>query len=98
MPALSRREFGLSLAGAAALFAQTRPEDLAALTLTEASARIRAGSVTSAERVEACLARIKIYNPKLNAFITVLGEQALAHARQRDAEQKAGKALYGGIK
>ena len=91
MPALSRREFGLSLAGAAALFAQTRPEDLAALTLTEASARIRAGSVTSAELVEACLARIKIYNPKLNAFITVLGEQALAHARQRDAEQKAGK-------
>jgi hypothetical protein len=59
MPALSRREFGLSLAGAATLLAKT-PEDLAALTLTEASARIRSGSVTSVQLVEACLNRIKI--------------------------------------
>jgi aspartyl-tRNA(Asn)/glutamyl-tRNA(Gln) amidotransferase subunit A len=41
--------------------------------------------------VEACLKRIQIYNPKLNAFITVLAEQARAQARQLDSEQKAGK-------
>ncbi len=41
--------------------------------------------------MEACLKRIQIYNPKLNAFITVLAEQARAQARQLDSEQKAGK-------
>jgi aspartyl-tRNA(Asn)/glutamyl-tRNA(Gln) amidotransferase subunit A len=40
---------------------------------------------------EACLARIATYNPKLNAFITVLKPQALEQARLLDAEQKAGK-------
>jgi aspartyl-tRNA(Asn)/glutamyl-tRNA(Gln) amidotransferase subunit A len=87
---VSRREFGLSIAGAAALLAQS-PEDLAALTLSEASARIRAGSVTALQLVDACLSRIQIYNPKLNAFITVLAEQARAQARQLDIELKSGK-------
>ncbi len=90
MTSFSRREFGVALAGAAAVFAQV-PEDLSRLTLTEASARIRSGSVTPTLLVEACLARIQIYNPKLNAFITVLAEQARMQARQLDAEQKAGK-------
>jgi aspartyl-tRNA(Asn)/glutamyl-tRNA(Gln) amidotransferase subunit A len=88
--ALTRRDFGIALAGAAALLAQG-PEDLAALTLTEACSRIRSGTVTPTRLVEACLGRIQIYNPKLNAFITVLAEQARAQARQLDAEQKAGK-------
>jgi aspartyl-tRNA(Asn)/glutamyl-tRNA(Gln) amidotransferase subunit A len=94
MSALSRREFGLSLASAAAAFAQTpasATEDLSALTLTEASARIQSRAVTPTQLVEACLSRIQIYNPKLNAFITVLAERARAQARQLDAEQKAGK-------
>jgi aspartyl-tRNA(Asn)/glutamyl-tRNA(Gln) amidotransferase subunit A len=90
MCALSRREFGIALAGASALLAQS-PEDLSALTLTEAATRIRSGAVTPTRLVEACLSRIQIYNPKLNAFITVLAEQARAQARQLDAEQKAGK-------
>jgi len=67
------------------------PEDLTTLTLTEAARRIRSGSVTSLQLVDACLSRIQTYNPKLNAFITVLKEQAREQARQRDAEQKAGK-------
>jgi len=90
MLALSRREFGISLAGAAAVFAQSS-EELSALTMTEASSRIRAGTVTPSQLVEACLSRIQIYNPKLNAYITVLAEQARAQARQLDAEQKAKK-------
>jgi aspartyl-tRNA(Asn)/glutamyl-tRNA(Gln) amidotransferase subunit A len=64
---------------------------LAGLTLAEVSGRIRSGAVTSTELVTACLARIDIYNPKLDAFITVTREQALAQARALDAEQRAGK-------
>jgi aspartyl-tRNA(Asn)/glutamyl-tRNA(Gln) amidotransferase subunit A len=90
MTSLSRREFSAALVGAAALFAQSA-EDLSKLTLTEASAGIRSGRVTPTQLVEACLARIQVYNPKLNAFITVLAEQARAQARRLDAEQKAGK-------
>jgi aspartyl-tRNA(Asn)/glutamyl-tRNA(Gln) amidotransferase subunit A len=66
-------------------------DDLANLTLTEAAAKIRSGAVTSEQLTEACLARIEIYDPKLDAFITVMKQQALAQAKQLDAEQKAGK-------
>jgi aspartyl-tRNA(Asn)/glutamyl-tRNA(Gln) amidotransferase subunit A len=64
---------------------------LAGLTLAEASARLRAGTVSSTDLVNACLARIDIYNQKVNAFITVTREQALAQAKALDAEQRAGK-------
>jgi len=40
---------------------------------------------------EACLSRIEIYQPKLNAFITVLKESAFKQAREVDAELRAGK-------
>jgi len=61
------------------------------LTLAEASARIRARTVTPHQLVEACLARIQIYNPKVNAFITVMKGDALKQAQELGAEQKAGK-------
>ena len=64
---------------------------LTGLTLAEASARIKAGTVTSTDLVTACLARIDVYNPKINAFITVTRDAALAQARALDAEQRAGR-------
>jgi len=87
---LSRRGFGITVLGALALRGQT-PADLASLTLAEASARIRSRAVTPTQLTEACLDRIRTYNPKLNAFITVLREHALEQARDLDAEQRAGK-------
>src|SRR5437899_76996 len=90
MHPITRRGFALSLAGAFAARGQAS-EDLAALSLTEAAARIRTRSVTPTQLTQACLARIEIYNPKLNAFITVLREQALVQARELDAEQRSGK-------
>src|SRR6266851_161079 len=66
-------------------------EGLAWLTLAEASSRIQAGSVTSTALVTACLARVDVYNPKINAFITVIRDQALAQAQALDAEQRSGK-------
>src|SRR5947207_371386 len=66
-------------------------EPLAALTLAEASARIRAGSVTPTDLVNACLTRIDTFNSKINAFITVTRDAALAQAKVLDAEQQTGR-------
>src|SRR5689334_2826259 len=97
---MTRREFTAVAAGAVAAQAVARtglasavasPSDLSALTLTEAAAAVRAGTVTASQLTEASLARIAVFDPKLDAFITVLKEQARAQAAQLDAEQKAGK-------
>jgi len=98
MFAISRRAFSASLLGGAASLLAQDSDDLTALSLTEMSVRIHARTVTPTQLVQACLRRIDIYNPKVNAFITVLREQALAEAKQLDEEQKAGKfrsALHG---
>jgi aspartyl-tRNA(Asn)/glutamyl-tRNA(Gln) amidotransferase subunit A len=87
---ISRRGFTLSVLGALAARGQSQ-DNLSELTLAEASARLRAGSVTSTQLVEACLARIQIYNPKVNAFITVLREQALKQAKEAEADLRAGR-------
>src|ERR1700730_12775670 len=105
MTRLSRREFTATMLGAAAAAtaaargAGTAPaqargpaaDTLAGLTLSEVSGRIKSGTVTSTELVNACLARIDVYNPKINAFITVTREQALAQAKTLDGEQRAGR-------
>jgi aspartyl-tRNA(Asn)/glutamyl-tRNA(Gln) amidotransferase subunit A len=63
---------------------------LVALSLTEASRKMRAKAVTSVQLTRAYLDRIRIYNPKLNAFITVMYEQAMEQAEAMDAEARAG--------
>jgi aspartyl-tRNA(Asn)/glutamyl-tRNA(Gln) amidotransferase subunit A len=96
---VSRREFVAIAAGTAAAAAFARPlfaaggsvDELTGFTLAEAAAKVRSGAVTATQLAEACLARIEIYDPKLDAFITVMKAQALAQARELDAEQKAGK-------
>src|SRR5271155_392750 len=93
MSDMTRRGFAVSAAsmlGALAMRGQGSDE-LARLSLAEASARIRARSVTPQQLVEACLARIQIYNPKVNAFITVMRDYALKQAQELEAEQRAGK-------
>jgi aspartyl-tRNA(Asn)/glutamyl-tRNA(Gln) amidotransferase subunit A len=87
---ISRREFTLTVLGALAARGQSS-DNLGELSLAEASARLRAGSVTPTQLVEASLARIQIYNPKINAFITVLRDQALKQAKEAEAELRAGR-------
>lgn len=97
---LSRREFTALVGGAfvaqtllgrwPALADEPKGDALAALTLAEASAMIHAGKVTPTELTMVCLDRIAIYAPKLDCFITVLRDKALAQAVVLDAEQKAG--------
>jgi amidase len=52
---------------------------------------VRAGEVTPTELVRLCLARIARLNPQLNAFRTVLAEQALLEAEQAEARLRAGE-------
>ncbi|MGA9800459.1 MAG: amidase [Terriglobales bacterium] len=51
---------------------------------------LRQGSVSPVELTADCLARIEKLNPKLDAFITVTAESALAAARQAEAEIQRG--------
>ncbi len=66
-------------------------EDLTKLSLSEVSDRIHARTVTSTQLVRALLDRINVYNPKVNCYITVMGQEALAQAATLDEEQKTGK-------
>lgn len=78
-------------ASASTLTDGSRSDDLADLTIAEASRAIRGGRSTSAELVEASLARIDARNPAINAIITPMRAQALAAAAVLDTEAKAGK-------
>jgi aspartyl-tRNA(Asn)/glutamyl-tRNA(Gln) amidotransferase subunit A len=94
MQTSSRREFlaaGLCAAAAARISRADTPGDLAALTLKQASERIRFRKVSPVELTEACLARIQTYNPKTNAWITVMRESALIDAKALESEQMAGR-------
>lgn len=99
---ISRRNFNYLMLASTAQFVLPSPfaeaksaaagmSDLAGLSLTEAAARVRAGQITATQLTQACLDRIAIYDIKLDAFITVMKQQALTLAQQLDAEQKAGK-------
>ena len=94
MPKPSRRDF--FAAGAGALVASgsalaDTPHELCALTLKQAAAGIRAKKFSPLDLTEACLASIKTWNPKTNAWITVLREKALAQAKTLTEEQAAGR-------
>lgn len=54
------------------------------------SESIRAGSVSPLEIVDGCLERIEALNPKLNAFITVMTEQAREQALSATKEIESG--------
>jgi aspartyl-tRNA(Asn)/glutamyl-tRNA(Gln) amidotransferase subunit A len=60
------------------------------LSIAEAASKLRSREVSSVELTRACLDRIALLGPKLNAFITVTEEEALASAERADAEIKAG--------
>ena len=61
-------------------------------SVTELSAMLQAGQVSSVELTQHFLQRIKEHDGRLNSFITVCEEQALAQARAADEKLKAGNA------
>jgi len=76
---------------AASVMEDSADDELTGLTLLEASTRIHNGTVTSTQLTKALLARITVYDPKVNAYITVMSAEALKQAAQLDDEARAGK-------
>jgi len=63
------------------------------LTIAEAARRLEAKELSPVELVEALLDRIESLNPQLDAFVTLISEQALDAARQTEDEIVAGRYL-----
>jgi len=61
--------------------ADQKPDDVVALSLSDAGDLLQARKLSPVDLTNACLGRIERLNPVLNAFITVTAEQALADAR-----------------
>jgi aspartyl-tRNA(Asn)/glutamyl-tRNA(Gln) amidotransferase subunit A len=61
--------------------------------LVEAARLVREGTASSAELVEAALARIEALDGRLGAFVTLLAREARSEAAARDAKRRRGEAL-----
>src|SRR3954451_20159995 len=68
-----------------------RTADMYYDTIGELSGRIDEQAVSPVEVVEACLKRIEQLNPTLNAFITVMADEARDQAKAAESEIKAGR-------
>ncbi len=68
--------------------------ELCHLTIAEASALIAAKKLSPVELTQAFLERIEAIDPMLNAYLLVLGDAALAEAREAENEIAAG--MYRG--
>jgi aspartyl-tRNA(Asn)/glutamyl-tRNA(Gln) amidotransferase subunit A len=67
------------------------PREICYLSIAELGRLYRSGELSPVEATRAVLERIHHLDSKLNAFITVLDEQAIAQARQAEAELRAGQ-------
>lgn len=61
------------------------------MTIQEAGAALRSRQVSARELTVQCLARIESENPRLNAFLAVTAERAMADADAADRELAAGE-------
>ena len=66
-------------------------DDLCFLSIAELGSLVRARTVSPVEVTEAHLARIERLNPVLNAFVTVMADEARAAARRAETEVAAGR-------
>ena len=60
------------------------------MTIQEFARRLRAREITAEQATDTCLRRIEADNPRLNAFILVMADQARRQAREADRELAAG--------
>jgi amidase len=67
--------------------------DLCFLPAVELARQIRAKQISAVELLEAYLAQIERVNPRVNAIITLVADQALAQARAADAMLARGDVL-----
>ncbi len=59
-------------------------------TIAEAGRALRSGAITSVALVQGCLERIAALDERLQAFVTVTAESALARAARADGELQSG--------
>lgn len=67
------------------------PDDITSLSIHEVAALVKQRKVSPVEITRACLARIEVLNPALNAFITISEESALSEARRAESEIQRGE-------
>jgi aspartyl-tRNA(Asn)/glutamyl-tRNA(Gln) amidotransferase subunit A len=60
------------------------------MTIEQFGRRLRARELTAVRVTDECLRRIEGDNPRLNAFITVMADEAMRQAREADQELAAG--------
>ena len=72
-------------------FGREQSTDHTKLSIREAGDLVRRKAISPVELTRACLQRIERLNPALNAFITVTAEQAMAQAREAEAEVRRGR-------
>jgi aspartyl-tRNA(Asn)/glutamyl-tRNA(Gln) amidotransferase subunit A len=63
------------------------------ITIQEFGRRLRARETTAEQITDECLSRIEADNPRLNAFILVMADEARRQARAADKELAAGRDL-----
>jgi aspartyl-tRNA(Asn)/glutamyl-tRNA(Gln) amidotransferase subunit A len=91
---ITRREFIASAAAGAALGAGTaraRSSELTSLTIAQAAHGIGRGELSPVALTRAYLERIERLDPRVNAYITVTADEALAQARTLEAELASGR-------
>jgi len=67
-------------------------DQLTGLTIAEAARAFRTRELSPVELTRACLRRIEALDAKLNAFVTILPERALAEAQEAEDRLAAGRA------
>jgi len=65
--------------------------EVAALSIAEAGGLIRERKLSPVELTQACLARIETLEARLNAFITVTGDEAMTSAREAESAVQKGE-------
>jgi aspartyl-tRNA(Asn)/glutamyl-tRNA(Gln) amidotransferase subunit A len=80
-----------TIAGGTMMPAHTAAIEKEILDIATIHKRLRTQELSPVEVVNACQKRIEQLNPRLNAFITVLADQALEQAKVAEAEIKAAK-------
>ena len=66
-----------------------KEQDLEKLTIAEVSPRIRRREISPVQLINLYLDRIKRLNPILNAYVTVIQDQALADAKDMTITDQA---------
>jgi hypothetical protein len=91
---VTRREAAQLLGVAAATqLLSAKGSDICFLTATEMADLIRRKRLSARETLDAHLKQIERVNPKVNAIVTLVAEQAIENARKADEAQARGVAL-----